>query len=435
MFGRLTGVYRRLMRGVLRRGDVDAGIASIDPMMLSGHEDILTVSRRLQIVKSEIDRSLYELRDWSRELEQRLDPLQDELVRTRNLRTLGETVGGLAHNFNNSLAAIVSYTELLLRESQDDTAQRRLAIIRQVALEAAGSLRHLQEFVARQTHMPFGPVSLDSVLTEALALTEPRWRDEAERHGVRVSIVRQVTAAPPVEGNPADLRDVFVHLILGAVSAMSTGGELTIRAWGEDSGWVTVTIADPARGARQVNVAAAIIERQGGSLSMESSAAGTTVTLRLLGSRYQVIPTATAMAAADADRARRIALVDDDPRLLRALTDLLSAHGHTVSAFGSGRELLEFLETAGVDLVITDLGMPEMTGWEVAAAVKARRPGVPVFLLTGWGADAAADARSLLVDRVIPKPLSLDALLSHVGSVERSEGASAAPPDTSPRNG
>jgi CheY-like chemotaxis protein len=89
-----------------------------------------------------------------------------------------------------------------------------------------------------------------------------------------------------------------------------------------------------------------------------------------------------------------------------------------VAALGSGAEALAHLETADVDLVITDLGMPGMTGWEVAAAVKARRPQVPVFLLTGWGADVAADERSLLVDRVIPKPVSTDALLSHVGSVQ-----------------
>jgi CheY-like chemotaxis protein len=142
------------------------------------------------------------------------------------------------------------------------------------------------------------------------------------------------------------------------------------------------------------------------------------MTLRLLGSRYQVIPAVAAPAPVDGLRSRRILLVDDDSRLRRALADILEAHGHVVAALGSGAEALAHLETADVDLVITDLGMPGMTGWEVAAAVKARRPQVPVFLLTGWGADVAADEQSLLVDRVIPKPVSTDALLSHVGSVQ-----------------
>ncbi len=418
MLRTLTRTYRRLAHA-LRRGDSHAEVDPADLLMLSGHEDIRTISTRLTAVKSEIDRSLYELRDWSRELEQRLGPMQDELVRTRSLRSLGETIGGLAHNFNNSLAAIVSYAELLMRERGDEAAAtRQLAVIRQIALEAAGSVRHLQEYVARQTHVAFGPVTLDAVVADALALTEPRWRDEAERRGVTVSIARDVEGAPPVEGSPADLRDIFVHLILSAVNAMSAGGSLTIRAHGEASGWVTVTFADTAQATRDVDVAAAIAARQGGTLSVEVSDGGTAMTLRLLGSRYQVIPAVAAPAPVDGLRSRRILLVDDDPRLRRALADILEAHGHVVAALGSGAEALAHLETADVDLVITDLGMPGMTGWEVAAGVKARRPQVPVFLLTGWGADVAADERSLLVDRVIPKPVSTDALLSHVGSVE-----------------
>ena len=417
MLRTLRQVCRRLVR-VLHRADSHPDVHPSDLLMLSGHEDLRAISTRLTAVKAEIDRSLDELRDWSRELEQRLGPMQDELVRTRSLRSLGETIGGLAHNFNNSLAAIVAYAELLMRERGDAaSATRQLAVIRQIALEAGASVRHLQEYVARQTHVAFGPVMLDAVMADALALTEPRWRDEAERRGVRVTIARDVEGAPPVEGSPADLRDIFVHLILSAVSAMSAGGTLTIRARGEASGWVTVTFADTAQGARDLNVAAAIAERQGGSLAVEVSGDGTAVTLRLLGSRYQVIP-AAASAPAPGVLARRILLVDDDPRLRRALADILEAHGHAVTDLGSGAEALAHLETADVDLVITDLGMPEMTGWEVAAAVKARRPRMPVFLLTGWGTDVTADDRSLLVDRVIPKPVSTDALLSYVGSVQ-----------------
>jgi C4-dicarboxylate-specific signal transduction histidine kinase len=145
MLRTLKRTCRRLARA-LRRGDSHAEVAATDISMLSGHEDIRTISTRLTAVKSEIDRSLYELRDWSRELEQRLGPMQDELVRTRGLRSLGETIGGLAHNFNNSLAAIVSYAELLMRERGDEAATtRQLAVIRQIALEAGSSVRHLQE--------------------------------------------------------------------------------------------------------------------------------------------------------------------------------------------------------------------------------------------------------------------------------------------------
>lgn len=389
--------------------------------MLTGHEEISVIAGRLRALKSEMDRSFYDLRVWSGALAQRIGPLQDELARTRNLRTLGDTVGGLAHNFNNSLAAILGYTELLLRETEDDTTRRRLGVIRQVALEAAATVRRLQEFIAQQPQVAFGPVALGPLISEALALTEPRWRDEAERQGVRIAVTRELEAAPPVEGNVVELRDVFVRLILGAAAAMPRGGALAVRAWGEDSGWVYVDVSDTATGARDLADVTRIIERHGGSLDVSRyPGTGTTVRLRLLASPYQIIPAATEPQPIPAEQARRILLVDDDPRLLRALADLLQANGHTVVNATSGAEALGLFDPAGVDLVVTDLGMPGMTGWAVAAEVKARAPWVPVFLLTGWGEVVAADERSRYVDRVIAKPVSADALLGPLAGIARS---------------
>src|SRR5499433_4204908 len=111
-----------------------------------------------------------------------------------DLRSLGETVGGLAHNFNNSLAAILAYTELLLRDApKDSPAHRRLMIVRDVALEASATVRRLQDFVARQPEVAFGPVGLPAVIQEALDLTAPRWRDNAERRGVVITVDRKST--------------------------------------------------------------------------------------------------------------------------------------------------------------------------------------------------------------------------------------------------
>jgi len=336
-------------------------------------------------------------------------------------------VGGLAHNFNNSLGAILGYTELLLREAQDDTTRRRLAIVRQVALEAGASVRQLQEFLAREPQVAFGPVALLPLVSEALALTEPRWRDDAEREGATITVTRQFGAAPPVDGNFVELRDLFVRLILDAVAAMPRGGALEIRAWDEESGWVVIEVADTGAGDRELGPVAGIVERHGGSVGVSrDDRGGTIVRVRLLASPYQVIPAATAPAPLPAERARRILLVDDDRRLLRALADLLQGHGHAVLSAASGAEALALFDPAAVDLVVTDLGMPGMTGWEVAALVKSRAPHIPVFLLTGWGETVAADERSRYVDRVIAKPVSADALLAPLAEIARSDAGSAA---------
>ena len=409
---------KRLLRRLASRASESAGLP---PLMLSGHEEIPLIVNRLTALKAEMDRSFYELRGWSRALGQRLGPLRDELARSRNLFTLGDTIGGLAHNFNNSLAAILGYTELLLQETGDETARRRLAVIRQVALEAGATVRQLQEFIAQQPQVAFGPVALQPLIADALALTEPRWRDDAERRGITIAVIRDVESAPPVEGNSVELRDVFVQLIMSAVTAMPRGGALTIRAWGEESGWVFAEVSDTGDGGRGLLHLSPIIERHGGSITVtRDGATRTTVHLRLLGSRYQIIPAASEPPPLQAGQARRVLLVEDDPRLLRALADLLQRHGHVVVSAASGTEALAVFDPARVDLVVTDLGMPGMTGWEVAAEVKTRAPQMPVFLLTGWGETVAADERSRFVDRVIAKPVSADALLGSLAQVARS---------------
>jgi CheY-like chemotaxis protein len=364
------------------------------------------------------------------------------LSRNEDLRALGETVGGLAHNFNNSLAAILAYTELMLRESESEAARRRLIVIRDVALEASATVRKLQEFVSRQPQVAFGPVGLPAVIAEALELTAPRWRDEAERKGTVIAVSQDMEALPPVEGNAFELRDALVRLINNAVDAMPRGGSLAIRAASEASGWVVVEVRDSgigmseemrrrlaehARGLQSGQGLAHvydIVERHGGSVAIDSEVGkGTTVRLRLHASRFQIIPASEGPAERKApppEQAARVLLVDDDPRLLTVLSDVLRSEGHAITTAANGEEALAVFDPATHDVVITDLGMPRMNGWEVAERIKTRSSATAVFILTGWGEGVSAHESMQFVDRVIAKPVSAEALLEQLAGLTRS---------------
>ncbi|MGH7349183.1 MAG: hypothetical protein ACREI6_04150, partial [Candidatus Rokuibacteriota bacterium] len=134
--------------------------AAPDALLFADHEEIQDIARQIRRTKVEMDRSVLSMRSWARNLGRRLAEAPRGLSRNEDLRALGETVGGLAHNFNNSLAAILAYTELMLRESESEPARRRLIVIRDVALEASATVRKLQEFVSRQPQTAFGPVGL-----------------------------------------------------------------------------------------------------------------------------------------------------------------------------------------------------------------------------------------------------------------------------------
>ena len=416
-----------------------------NPLLFADHEEIQDIARQMARTKVELDRSILTLRSWARDLSRRVVESGGRLDHGHDLRSLGETVGGLAHNFNNSLAAILAYTELLLRDApKDSTAKRRLVVVREVALEASATVRRLQDFVSRQPEVAFGPVGLPAVIQEALDLTAPRWRDDAERRGVVITVTQDMEALPPVEGIAFELRDALVRLILNAVQAMHEGGTLGIRAASEESGWIVVEVRDtgigmteehsrlvtnralekaPAgRGGRGLSEVAEIIERHGGSMSIESEPGrGTVVRLRLHASRFQIIPPAAGVVeAVHPEQASRILLVDDDPRLLTVLSDTLESYGHVVTVAAKGEEAVELFDPSLHDVVITDLGMPRMNGWEVAERIKAKSSDTPVFLLTGWGESVAAHEGSQYVDRVVAKPVSAEALVEQLAELRRS---------------
>jgi len=416
-----------------------------NPLLFADHEEIQDIARQMSRTKVELDRSILTLRSWARDLSRRVTEGGGRLDQGHDLRSLGETVGGLAHNFNNSLAAILAYTELLLRDAQKDSqAHRRLLVVRDVALEASATVRRLQDFVSRQPEVAFGPVGLPAVIQEALDLTAPRWRDDAQRRGVAITVAQDMEALPPVEGIAFELRDALVRLILNAVQAMPDGGNLGIRAASEESGWVVIEVRDTgigmteehsrllthralqgtptARGGRGLAEVAEIVERHGGSLSIESEPGrGTVVRMRLHASRFQIIPPSVGMVEpVHPEQAARILLVDDDPRLLVVLSDTLQACGHAVTTASKGEEALELFDASKHDVVITDLGMPRMNGWEVAERVKAVSPDTPVFLLTGWGEGVAAHEGSQFVDRVVAKPVSAEALMEQLAELRRS---------------
>jgi CheY-like chemotaxis protein len=163
-----------------------------------------------------------------------------------------------------------------------------------------------------------------------------------------------------------------------------------------------------------LSVVHGIMERHGGRVEVASEPGqGTTFTLR-----FKPAPAGapdTTRRPRRASRARRILLIDDDAGVRETLAALLQTMGHTAIEAESGAVGLRRLSEEPVDLVITDLGMPGMNGYEVARAVKAQHPEVGVILITGWGEHTTDDPTiSGLVDRVIGKPLSLQTLLTAI---------------------
>jgi CheY-like chemotaxis protein len=216
-------------------------------------------------------------------------------------------------------------------------------------------------------------------------------------------------------GRPAELNEVITNLVLNAIDAMPKGGTLRIRTRLGDHRHAVMTVADTGMGMSDevrkkvfdpffttkgeegtglgLSVSHSIVERHGGDLKVDSRPGeGTTFTITL---PIGMNPTGETAQSGEPgiERTGRILLVDNDPQVLTILGEMLKDAGHHVLPVPSGPEALRVFVPSGFDLVITNVGMPEMSGWDVAEQIRARDPNVPVIFITGWGLQEEDQAR------------------------------------------
>jgi signal transduction histidine kinase len=402
---------------------------------------------RLQAEMAERQLAQEQLQEANVQLERALEDVgkaQDVLRRQERLRALGELASGIAHDFNNALGMIVGFAELLLADpaalrDQED-ARGKIRLIHSAAIGAGAVVSRLRElYRPRDEAVPFQPVQLNDVIAQAISLTQPRWRDQAQAAGHEIRVETELRPLPTVDGIHAELREALTNLILNAADAMPDGGTLTLRSRVED-GQVVVEIADTGVG-MPPEVSARIfepffttkgeggtglglalvqgtVERHHGQIAVTSvEGRGTTFTICLPIGQAAAAQATPALLVAPI-RSLRVVLAEDEPSLRRILASYLQIDGHQATVVEDGRAALATFRPGEVDLVITDRAMPDVNGDQVASEVKRQAPGTPVIMLTGLGdlmrdLDQQPDG----VDLVIGKPVTLAAFREAIARV------------------
>ena len=158
----------------------------------------------------------------------KLEAAQEQAVQTAKLGALGQMAGGVAHDFNNLLAAILGRAELLQRRTTDPVVVQGLKVIQGAALDGAETVRRILGFARAKGEEQMEPVELAPLLEQVVEIARPRWKDEAQARGAFINVTLALEPMPPVRGNAAELREVFLNLLLNAVDAMPTGGTVTL---------------------------------------------------------------------------------------------------------------------------------------------------------------------------------------------------------------
>jgi nitrogen fixation negative regulator NifL len=395
-------------------------------------------------------RSEDELRESKRNLERALQELRaahNQVVQQERLRALGTMASGIAHDFNNALAAILGFTELLCHRPENlaDTKKtlRYLQMMNTAALDAGIVVNRLREFYRqREEGEVFAPVDLNKLIEQAVSLTQPKWKNQAEAKGVTIKVVTELQPVRPVAGSEADLREALTNLIFNAVDAMPHGGTIMVRTRPANSR-VVMEVADTGTGMTEdvrqrclepffttkgdrgtglgLSMVYGIVQRHQGSVEIETAPGkGTTFRLSLPAAREES-PINPRDSATPTIRPLRALLVDDEEIVRQILCEYLVGDGHTVETAANGQEALDMLPKTAFDVVILDRAMPGLNGDQVAIAIKKLKPELPVILLTGFGnMMQAAGETPPGIDLVLGKPVTIAGLRSALAQVVKS---------------
>jgi len=368
---------------------------------------------------------------------------RERAARADKLRALGQLASGVAHDFNNSLAAILGRAQLLRRQTQDDALVRNIEIIQTAAEDAAATVRRIQTFARKSPAKEFEILEVAGLLNDAIEITRTRWQNEARLRGLDYDVVLDAEPRQFTLGSASELREVFVNLIVNAVDAMPEGGRLSISCKSDDGPLrlqfadtgcgmpedVRQKIFDPfytTKGAQGtglgLSVSYSIIERHEGMISVTSEIGnGTVFTIQLPAVMPESGSGENSPAAVDVP-SLAILVVDDEPSVRETLADMLEVMGHRVVMAESGQNALQTLAANPCDLVFTDLAMPEMDGWETSREIRKRWPEMNVVLVTGYGPGTQPPpGEDKLVNGIIGKPFDFSQISEMITNIVSTE--------------
>ena len=380
------------------------------------------------------------LRDVSerRRLEDQDRGVYQDLLQAEKLAALGQTVSGVAHELNNPLATILTWSERLASRSVDAVTRRGIETILGESERAARIVRNLLTF-ARKRHSTRSMVDLNQVVRETLAL-----RGYEQRLSNIRTIEALATGLPRLFADPHHLKQVLLNLMINAEQAMRAAngrGTLVIRTWHDPGGDAVVLevnddgpgmppdvqskIFDPFFTTKAVGkgtglgltVAFAIVRDHGGQLRVASEPGrGASFFLEL--------PTSSGVPARPAPPAvppppavgagTPVLVIEDEPALAEAVSAALTDAGYRVDRATDGQDALDRLRERVYDLIICDLAMPRVDGPAFFRALAESRPALTKRIVFVTGNVAGTDAERFLEDtgcRWLAKPFRLGDLL------------------------
>ncbi|HVQ39925.1 MAG TPA: ATP-binding protein, partial [Pyrinomonadaceae bacterium] len=363
------------------------------------------------------------------------EELRERATHAQKMAALGELSFGVAHNVNNTLTGILGRAQLLLRTRDAEKINSGIEMIIKSAEDGAYIIRRIQDFARKQPSRRFEAVSVAGLMKDVCEMSRPRWEARVDGPPVRLALVADCTSS--VLGDAVELREVLVNIIYNAIDAMPSGGEVRMSSQ-EIDGRVVLSIADNGIGMTPevksrlfdpffttkgrdgtgmgMAVSFGIIRRHNGSIDVESDPGrGTTfcISLPIAKDAVENSEADTTPETSTGEDRIQVLVVDDEMAVREVLREALEAEGCDVVVAESGEMALKVYDDRGgkLDVVFTDIGMPEMSGWELATEIRKRSGTIPLAIVSGWADAISCDARQAIrADWVVSKPFDISTI-------------------------
>jgi PAS domain S-box-containing protein len=367
---------------------------------------------------------------------------EEALIQAQRLSAIGELASGVAHDFNNSLQGIFGNIELALLRDISPEVRGYLETIKKSAVDAASRIQQLQRFSGKgKSQNGYEQLNLNSIVDDAVSQTRPLWKDESEKVGITIAIEKNCAEKElRVDANAGELRSVLYNLIKNSVHAMPEGGKLAFETREAEMG-VYITVTDTGTGMDEetkarvlqpffttkgfeqgkglgMSTSYAIVKEHGGEIYIKETVLGKGTSIEIMLPYSKRKENRLEDAVSGYEGSARVLWVDDEKVIRDMGKDLLETLKHSADVAASGEEALSLLRNNQYDLMITDVGMPNMSGWQLAERIKGNYPEMKVAVVTGWGADVSNEEKEKYgVGYVLGKPIDMGQLKHMVGEV------------------
>lgn len=367
------------------------------------------------------------------------------LIEGQRLSAMGVMSSAVAHDFNNLLQAILGNIELvLLSQGISETSRKYLETIKLAAGDASERVKLLQRFGGkREIKSEYKSVSINKIIKETIKQSRPLWKDDTEKKGISIAVSHNDVKVSNVLGNEAELRTVLFNLIKNSIEAMPYGGTIKFETYENDDivgcavidtgigiadddkakiiePFYTTKGFDNGRGLG-LSGAYSIIKEHNGDLFVKDTDSGKGCNIVIELPKMSENFVAVEVKNEEINEALNILWVEDEEILRESGLEFLKILGHNGQTASNGNEALKLLKENNYDIVITDIGMPEMSGWQLAENINNNFYGeVKLIIMTGWGAEIDnEELNKHNISGLLNKPFKLNDLRKIIAEVSQ----------------